>query len=270
MYIRNNNKEIIRGLAAAYEKENKSRNRILVLAVTISVFLLYSSFSIASGKIQADYLLDVRGMGTLATVSLENGSSRQYEKMKTLPYLKAVGIRQTAARGEVQDSWNGRLIFLNLDAYEKIMRPAYTDVEGEYPQKENEIMMSERCLKQLGIERPRPGTEILMNVEFENGVKEEKLFRLSGSYVDYTDSVVEELEAFISKAFLEKHGISIFPANKILAVHKDLQTGVQIEQELYQTLEMEYDAQQVIGENPMVMHTWKGQEKNQRVVLMNA
>ncbi len=258
MYIRNNNKEIIRELAAAYEKENKSRNRILVLAVTISVFLLYSSFSIASGKIQADYLLDVRGMGTLATVSLENGSSRQYEKMKTLPYLKAVGIRQTAARGEVQDSWNGRLIFLNLDAYEKIMRPAYTDVEGEYPQKENEIMMSERCLKQLGIERPRPGTEILMNVEFENGVKEEKLFRLSGSYVDYTDSVVEELEAFISKAFLEKHGISIFPANKILAVHKDLQTGVQIEQELYQTLEMEYDAQQVIGENPMVMQSVRG------------
>ena len=92
-----NNKAIIKELAAAYEKENKSRNRILVLAITISIFLLYSSFSIASGKIQADYLLDVRGMGTIATVSLENGSSRQYEKMKSLPYLKAVGIKQIAA-----------------------------------------------------------------------------------------------------------------------------------------------------------------------------
>ena len=39
-----NNKAIIKELAAAYEKENKSRNRILVLAITISIFLLYSSF----------------------------------------------------------------------------------------------------------------------------------------------------------------------------------------------------------------------------------
>ncbi len=241
-----NNKAIIKELAAAYEKENKSRNRILVLAITISIFLLYSSFSIASGKIQADYLLDVRGMGTIATVSLENGSSRQYEKMKSLPYLK------------VQDSWSGSLIFLDQDAYEKIMRPAYTDVEGEYPQKENEIMMSERCLTQLGIQNPQLGMDIFMDVEFRNGVKEEKPFQLSGYYKDYTDSVVGELEAFISKAFLEKNGISMFPASKILAVHEDLQTGEQIEQELYRALEMEYDAQQVIGENPMVMQSVRG------------
>ncbi len=250
-----NNKAIIKELAAAYEKENKSRNRILVLAITISIFLLYSSFSIASGKIQADYLLDVRGMGTIATVSLENGSSRQYEKMKSLPYLKAVGIKQIAARGTVQDSWSGSL---DQDAYEKIMRPAYTDVEGEYPQKENEIMMSERCLTQLGIQNPQLGMDIFMDVEFRNGVKEEKPFQLSGYYKDYTDSVVGELEAFISKAFLEKNGISMFPASKILAVHEDLQTGEQIEQELYRALEMEYDAQQVIGENPMVMQSVRG------------
>lgn len=253
-----NNKAIIKELAAAYEKENKSRNRILVLAITISIFLLYSSFSIASGKIQADYLLDVRGMGTIATVSLENGSSRQYEKMKSLPYLKAVGIKQIAARGTVQDSWSGSLIFLDQDAYEKIMRPAYTDVEGEYPQKENEIMMSERCLTQLGIQNPQLGMDIFMDVEFRNGVKEEKPFQLSGYYKDYTDSVVGEVEAFISKAFLEKNGISMFPASKILAVHEDLQTGEQIEQELYRALEMEYDAQQVIGENPMVMQSVRG------------
>ncbi len=258
MDIQNNNKKIIRELAAAYGKENKSRNRILVLAIMVSIFLLYSSFSIASGKIEADYLLDVRGMGTLATVSLENGSSRQYKKMKALPYLKAVGIKQVAASGKVQGNWSGSLIFLDPDAYRKIMCPAYTDIKGEYPQKEHEVMMSERCLRQLGIEKPQLGMDIPMDVEFKNGAKEEKCFQLSGFYVDYTDSVVEELEAFISKEFLEKNKIPMFPASKILAVHKDLQTGAQIEQELYRALEMEYDAQQVVGENPMVMQSVRG------------
>ncbi len=258
MHIWNNNKAAIQELAAAYGKENKSRNRILALAIGISIFLLYASFSIASGKIQADYLLDVRGMGTLATVSLENGSIRQYGQMKALPYLKAVGAKRAAASGKVQGDWSGSLVFLDQDAYGEIMRPAYTDVEGEYPKKEHEVMMSQRSLKQLGIEDPQLGMGICMEVEFGNGAKENIEFHLSGYYTDYTDSVVEELEAYISKEFLERNGISVFPADKILAVHKDLQTGEQIEQELYRALEMEYDAQQVVGENPMVMQSVHG------------
>lgn len=111
MHIWNNNKAAIQELADAYGKENKSRNRILALAIGISIFLLYASFSIASGKIQADYLLDVRGMGTLATVSLENGSSRQYGQMKALPYLKAVGANGLQPAGKCRGIGAAALCF---------------------------------------------------------------------------------------------------------------------------------------------------------------
>ena len=67
----------------------------------MSVFLLYAAFAIAYGKIRSDYLIDVRGMGTVATVSLERGSQTQYEQMRQLSYLEDVGVKKTAGNRNV-------------------------------------------------------------------------------------------------------------------------------------------------------------------------
>ena len=77
MSTRNNNQTAVKDLARAYNRYNRQQNRILVLAAAMSVFLLYTAFSIAYGKIRSDYLIDLRGMGTAANVSLENGSQKQ-------------------------------------------------------------------------------------------------------------------------------------------------------------------------------------------------
>ena len=74
MEFRNNNRQAERELSEAYYKTNKVRNVLLIITIAMTVILLYGSLSIAYGKIRSDYLIDVRGMGTLATVSLENGS----------------------------------------------------------------------------------------------------------------------------------------------------------------------------------------------------
>ena len=95
MSTRNNNQLVIKELAQAYYKDNKRQNKVLILAIAMSVLLLYSAFSIAYGKIRSDYLIDIRGMGTVATVSLENGSETQYEQMKSLPYIIDAGIKKT-------------------------------------------------------------------------------------------------------------------------------------------------------------------------------
>ena len=44
------------------------------------------------------------------------------------------------------------------------MRPAYTNVIGNYPQKKEEILLSERALKKLGISEPEQGMEINLDV----------------------------------------------------------------------------------------------------------
>ena len=85
MSTRNNNQLVIKELAQAYYKDNKRQNKVLILAIAMSVLLLYSAFSIAYGKIRSDYLIDIRGMGNGAPVSLENRSGTRNGQVKSLP-----------------------------------------------------------------------------------------------------------------------------------------------------------------------------------------
>ncbi|WP_405594398.1 FtsX-like permease family protein [Sellimonas catena] len=258
MSTRNNNQLVIKELAQAYYKDNKRQNKVLIIAIAMSVLLLYSAFSIAHGKIRSDYLIDIRGMGTVATVSLENGSEAQYEQMKSLPYIIDTGIQKTVGSATFQDYWEGQLIYLDDSAYEKMMMPAYTDIIGSYPQKADEIMLSASSLQQMEIDHPVIGMEIELRTILSEGAEETDLFSLSGYYTDYVDFSVTEPEAYVSKAFLDQQEISAFPADKIMAVTGSLQDERGIEIKLYSDLTMEYAAQQVFAENPMVKQSVEG------------
>ena len=258
MSTRNNNQLVIKELAQAYYKDNKRQNKVLIIAIAMSVLLLYSAFSIAYGKIRSDYLIDIRGMGTVATVSLENGSEAQYEQMKSLPYIIDTGIQKTVGSATFQDYWEGQLIYLDDSAYEKMMMPAYTDIIGSYPQKADEIMLSASSLQQMEIDHPVIGMEIELRTILSEGAEETDLFSLSGYYTDYVDFSVTEPEAYVSKAFLDQQEISAFPADKIMAVTGSLQDERGIETKLYSDLTMEYAAQQVFAENPMVKQSVEG------------
>ena len=258
MSTRNNNQLVIKELAQAYYKDNKRQNKVLIIAIAMSVFLLYSAFSIAYGKVRSDYLIDIRGMGTVATVSLENGSKAQYEQMKSLSYIIDTGLKKTVGSGTLQDYWEGKLIYLDNSAYEKMMMPAYTDVIGSYPQKADEIMLSASSLQQMKIDHPEIGMEIELRTILSEGADETAIFTLSGYYTDYIDFSVMEPEAYVSKAFLDQQEIPVFPADKIMAVTGSLQDERGIETKLYSDLTMEYAAQQVFAENPMVKQSVEG------------
>ena len=232
MSTRNNNQLVIKELAQAYYKDNKRQNKVLIIAIAMSVLLLYSAFSIAYGKIRSDYLIDIRGMGTVATVSLENGSEAQYEQMKSLPYIIDTGIQKTVGSATFQDYWEGQLIYLDDSAYEKMMMPAYTDIIGSYPQKADEIMLSASSLQQMEIDHPVIGMEIELRTILSEGAEETDL--------------------------LDQQEISAFPADKIMAVTGSLQDERGIEIKLYSDLTMEYAAQQVFAENPMVKQSVEG------------
>ncbi len=254
----NNNQSVISELAKAYDRQNRRQNRILITAIAMAVFLMYAAFSIAWGKIHADYLIDVRGMGTLATVSLENGSEAQYDQMKKLSYIEETGVKKKAGTGLYKEYWEGNLVYLDSNAYEKMTVPAYTNITGDYPQKDKEIMLSISSLRQMHIDRPETGMKIDLEVILPDQTKETISFSLCGYYTDYIDSSVTEPEAYISRDFLEKREISVFPADKIMAAAKLSEEGESIEARLYSDLIMEYDAQQVFAENPMVKQSVEG------------
>ena len=257
MEIRNNNKTVEKELAKVYYKKNRRRNEILIISIAVSLFLLYAAFSIASGKIRADYLIDIRGMGTSATISLENGSEEQLDQMKSLAYISEVGLKKTVMEGHYQDKWNGSLVYVDDNAYEKMLKPAYTDIHGSYPQKANEIMFPLRSLQQMGIEHPKLGEAIDITIEIE-GKKETKELILTGYYTDYIDPSINIPEAYVSHAFLDDNDITLFPVDKIMAVQSSLDSGEDMERRLYFDIDMEYDSQQVFSENPMVLQSVEG------------
>lgn len=256
--MRNNNQAVEKELAEVYYKKNRRRNQILMIAIAMANFLLYATFSIADGKIRSDYLIDVRGMGTVATVSLENGSERQYKEMEKLSYLSDVGVKKVVMKGKYQKLWSGNLTYIDDTAYVKLLKPAVTNIHGSYPVKENEIMLPVRCFQQMGIDKPQLGMEISIELECQNGRTECYNFFVSGYYTDYIDSAVSIPELYVSKKFLEKQEIPLFPVDRIMAVQKSLEDGKTVESRLYSDLTMEYDAQQIFGENPMVMQSVEG------------
>ena len=85
--MKNNNQKILRLLAKREYQENKRRNRILIGTVAFAVWMIFCVFSLAIGKIQADYLLMVRNGGTKASTTLEDPSEEQYRKIQELAYI---------------------------------------------------------------------------------------------------------------------------------------------------------------------------------------
>ena len=146
--MKNNNQKILRLLAKREYQENKRRNRILIGTVAFAVWMIFCVFSLAIGKIQADYLLMVRNGGTKASTTLEDPSEEQYRKIQELAYIRSAGMETDFA---ATDAF--LCTVLDKKAWENMQKPAYTDIHGEYPTKENEIMLPMRALKLLEVQQ---------------------------------------------------------------------------------------------------------------------
>ena len=131
----NNNTNVIRLLSEAIRKCNKSRNRILMGAVVLCILTLTFVFGTAYGKINAEYTKNIRMDGTTASTYIEEGTKQQYEKARSLGYVRETGRRMKM--GEATESGKKESIcsiqVLDQAAWEKMMKPAYTGVHGTYP-----------------------------------------------------------------------------------------------------------------------------------------
>ena len=66
--------------------------------------------------------------------------------------------------------------------WEKNIIPTITNRNGSYPEKENEIMVSEWTLKKLGIDSPQIGMRIPISFTTLSGDSYQQDFILSGFY----------------------------------------------------------------------------------------
>ena len=243
--IPNNNKDIIRFLAKNFAGTKKVRNAILFCSVVIGIVAITMVFGISVGKIQAEEIRLIRENGTASSGRIEDGTEEQYAKLKQLDYIKQVG--KSIFVGEATDVSEDNakticnVVWADSESWNNFLKPAYTNVIGSYPQKKDEILLSERALKKLGISEPDQGMEI--NLDVYKGVFEhsKETFKLCGWY---TDSGNELATGYISHDKINELNLEKGSYTLLFSQSNHLSRS-KIEEKLYQTLPMKSAEQKI-------------------------
>ena len=239
----NNNTNVIRLLSEAIRKCNKGRNRILMGAVILCILTLTFVFGTAYGKINAEYTKNIRMDGTTASTYIEEGTKQQYEKVRSLGYVKETGRRMKMGETDVCS-----VQVLDRTAWEKMVKPAYTGIHGTYPEKQQEIMLPVKTLKKLGIDNPKRGMKIALDVSISFFQMEKEEFELSGWYSAYTeDNGKSKAIGYVSEKKLKDWGYDIEEGSDILICQSNDMDWKDTEEKLYEDVPMKDNSQQIIA-----------------------
>ncbi len=236
-------------LRKAYNMENRTRNKILFWAITVVVTASFCFMSMICARIQADAFNNMRADGRTVSAYLENGTEISLKQLKNLPYVKNTGLKKNV--GKIMDGQRVlcSCILLDTSAYEQMIAPTFTDIQGTYPQKADEIMLSRKTLDAMGIKIPQAGMKL--SVEFYwNDISCQALtgrqdFTLSGYYTDMRDTAIGEQEAYISKTRLEACSVELFPCQILIDMGKSYLNGSKTEEIFYRDLAMEENQQMI-------------------------
>lgn len=211
MKFENNNKEIIKKITNRSLKTNKIRNTFAIMAIVLTTFMISSVFSIGISFAKNYKTMNLRLQGTTANVSLPNPTDNQIDKIKSLGLSNSIGYEINVGRVSLDTLSENRtkilIKYLNKDNYEKQVSPAISDIKGNYPTKESEIMASKKALEFLGESDAKIGDTIKVPCNI-NGKIMNKEFILSGYYTNYA-LVQDSGNLFVSEKFANKNNVTL-------------------------------------------------------------
>ena len=204
----NRNKSAVKRVEKGMMKANRTRNLFAVFAIVLTTFMITTVFSLGINYKENMELMQVRTAGTTADVSLAMPTAEQEQQIRDLEYVKTVGT-QYMVGSVAEKNDEGRELSIALQYYdttewEKHYREAIKDLKGKYPANENEIMLSEDALSQLGITEPKLNMEIPLSYYDKNG-QQKKTFTLSGYFHSYTGTEM----GFVSESYCKNAGYTM-------------------------------------------------------------
>lgn len=101
-------------LLDSYRKQNRNKNRLLFLAVALTVGVIFCMISFAYGKIQVDIQKHIRTDGMTVSTYIENGTEEMAGQLHTLSYIAETGKEKFAGKLCNQMLWSS--IFVTLMA----------------------------------------------------------------------------------------------------------------------------------------------------------
>lgn len=213
----NDTSAVIKKLTSKSLKANHKRNFFIVMAIVLTTLLMGSVFSVGMSLVESVKMEQIRFAGTMAHAAVGYPTASQLERLHALDYVKTVGtgnsvgfVKNTAEMGKISLT----LHYFDKTEWEELRAPAYVDIEGSYPDGENEIMVSLPVLKRMGIDKPYIGMEIPLTYYTNSENKDvliQEAFHLSGWFTSY--AFVQSTDAadviFVSQGLSQRHGRTV-------------------------------------------------------------
>ena len=182
-------KQAIRRIVQRNFKKKRMENMVLILSILLVTVLMTVMFGAGISLFHNLELANLRMKGTEANVIIPHMEEAEMERFGRIEEISSIGRQQFVAAAAMQEGMSGSQVFA-MTAYDKIewethIVPTLSDIQGTYPQAENEIMMSRWMLGQLEIDEPKIGMRIPVSFVDLAGEEKEQTFILSGYYEDY-------------------------------------------------------------------------------------
>ena len=207
----NNNQSSIKRLAKKTYHANKGRNVFAALALALTAFMITSVFSLGFSYFETDQMRRIRSMGTTADAAITNLTESQAEELNHSDQVAVIGLSQRLGSVDTADMGDVKLglTWIDEEEWKKHRLPAISNVNGTYPQGENEVMLPLWALNEMGIADPQLGMKILLSYRIENSDRNStKEFVLSGYYTDYmTTRVGKRGSIYVSQIFADNAGL---------------------------------------------------------------
>lgn len=229
-------------LLESYKKENSSKSRLLCVAVMLAVSIIFCILSFSYGKLQIDLQKNIRSDGMAASVYIENGTEEMAQQLNSLSYISKIGKQKFAGKLLQQNLKYCDCVVADETGFQKILGPAYTQIIGDYPKEEQDIMLSTKTLEYLGIKEPQVGMKLQLdfywNDIFHTDGTGQQDFRLSGYFTEYQNPEAVSSVAFISEKKLVKNKITWNPCRILLSTKEKAVSGIQMERKLSEEIQL--------------------------------
>lgn len=218
MKFENNNKDIIKKITKRSLKANKIRNIFAVIAIALTTFMISAIFTLAISYAKNYKIMNLRDQGTTATTFLANPTDKQIKAIENLDISKNIGQEINVGNISQESLDNSKtnifIKYLDKENWENQLTPCISDIKGNYPTKENEIMLSKLALKFLNKENAKIGDKIKISYDI-NGKTVEEEFILTGYFTSY-DYIKDSGYMFVSKEFVDNSNISLEKNGQLL------------------------------------------------------
>lgn len=216
----NDTSDVVKMLAKQSYRQNKMRNHIAILAIFLTTLLICTIFLIGGSYINSLELQQQQLRGTTGHAKLNAPLEDQYKYLLSDSQIDDVGIRTDVIQpsfANLSFDVPGENLFYGFRLYdttewEKHRSPVLNNINGNYPNGVDEMMVPVWVLEKWGITDPYIGMELPFTYRQGTSMEQHnKIFHLSGWFNEY-DYISDASIAYllVSQSYCDEIGFDIW------------------------------------------------------------